>query len=71
MSYSEKLVLVYGMLSIDFDYIIRIMKNFRICEDCYIFMCGIFKIMGREVVVRDNMRFYYFCDGVCLCGNFW
>lgn len=71
LSHSEKLALAYGMLSTDSDHTIRIMKNLRICEDCHIFMCGTSKITGREVVVRDNMRFHHFRDGACSCGNFW
>ncbi|VVA09797.1 PREDICTED: pentatricopeptide repeat-containing [Prunus dulcis] len=28
-------------------------------------------VAGREIVVRDNMRFHHFSNGKCSCGNFW
>ncbi|XP_076955450.1 pentatricopeptide repeat-containing protein At5g44230-like [Bidens hawaiensis] len=69
LGHSEKLALAYGLL-VDCG-IIRIMKNVRICEDCHVVMCGASKISGREIIVRDNMRFHHFCNGVCSCNNFW
>ncbi|GJU50752.1 pentatricopeptide repeat-containing protein, partial [Tanacetum coccineum] len=67
--HSEKLALAYGLL-VDCG-TIRITKNVRICEDCHVVMCGASKITGREIIVRDNMRFHHFRDGVCSCNNFW
>ncbi|XP_071735297.1 pentatricopeptide repeat-containing protein At5g44230-like [Rutidosis leptorrhynchoides] len=67
--HSEKLALAYGLL-VDCG-VIRIVKNVRICEDCHVVMCGASKISGREIIVRDNMRFHHFRDGVCSCNNFW
>ncbi|XP_023754348.1 pentatricopeptide repeat-containing protein At5g44230 isoform X1 [Lactuca sativa] len=67
--HSEKLALAYGLLGD--SRIIRIVKNIRICEDCHVVMCGASKVSGREIVVRDNMRFHHFHDGVCSCNNFW
>lgn len=67
--HSEKLALAYGLL-VDCG-TIRITKNVRICEDCHVVMCGASKISGREIIVRDNMRFHHFRDGVCSCNNFW
>ncbi|KAM6583562.1 hypothetical protein CsatB_010564 [Cannabis sativa] len=71
LNHSEKLALAYGLLSTDVDCTIKIMKNLRICEDCHAFMCGASKITGREIIVRDNMRFHHFHNGTCSCGNFW
>ncbi|KAJ8443655.1 hypothetical protein Cgig2_019637 [Carnegiea gigantea] len=71
MSHSEKLALGFGLLTIDSEDTIRIMKNLRICEDCHIFMCGASMVTGREIIVRDNMRFHHFHNGKCSCGNFW
>ncbi|KAK7848264.1 pentatricopeptide repeat-containing protein [Quercus suber] len=71
MNHSEKLALAYGLLSSDAGCTIKIMKNLRICEDCHAFMCSASQVMGREIVVRDNMRFHHFSDGACSCGNFW
>ncbi|GAB2282784.1 hypothetical protein Dimus_017319 [Dionaea muscipula] len=86
MLHSEKLALAFGLLIADADAaaghghghghgssssIIRIMKNIRICEDCHLFMSGAAQITGRQIVIRDNMRFHHFFDGKCSCGNFW
>ncbi|PON99570.1 DYW domain containing protein [Trema orientale] len=71
MNHSEKLALAYGLLSTDVDCPIKIMKNLRICEDCHEVMCGASKITGREIIIRDNMRFHHFHSGSCSCGNFW
>lgn len=71
MTHSEKLALAYGLLSTDQGISIKIVKNIRICEDCHSFMCGASMIAKREIVVRDNMRFHHFLDGICSCGNFW
>ncbi|KAK9670170.1 hypothetical protein RND81_13G182800 [Saponaria officinalis] len=71
MAHSEKLALAFELLTTESDHTIRIMKNLRICEDCHVFMCGASKITKREIIVRDNMRFHHFHDGVCSCGNFW
>ncbi|CAO2828092.1 unnamed protein product [Amaranthus hypochondriacus] len=71
MLHSEKLALAFELLTTESSHTIRIMKNIRICEDCHIFMCGASQITGREIIVRDNMRFHHFHDGTCTCGNFW
>ncbi|GLT44642.1 hypothetical protein SLA2020_185280 [Shorea laevis] len=71
LTHSEKLALGFGLLITSSDSSIRIMKNLRICEDCHLFICGASQITGREIIVRDNMRFHHFCDGKCSCGNFW
>lgn len=71
MNHSEKLALSYGLLSTDAGCTIKIMKNLRICEDCHAFMCSASQVTGREIVVRDNMRFHHFHHGACSCGNFW
>ncbi|XP_028759632.1 pentatricopeptide repeat-containing protein At5g44230 [Neltuma alba] len=71
MTHSEKLALAYGLLNTDAGSTIKIMKNLRICEDCHVVMCGASKITERKIIVRDNMRFHHFIEGVCSCGNFW
>ncbi|KAJ0965628.1 hypothetical protein J5N97_026766 [Dioscorea zingiberensis] len=67
----EKLALAFGLLTVDSGGIIRIVKNVRICEDCHLVMCLASSSENREIVVRDNMRFHHFKDGVCSCGGFW
>ncbi|KAG5535856.1 hypothetical protein RHGRI_023579 [Rhododendron griersonianum] len=73
MTHSEKLALAFGLLSTSAGCTIRIVKNLRICEDCHSVMCGASQIAGREIVIRDNMRFHHFSDGKCSCAvyNSW
>ncbi|KAG7015321.1 Pentatricopeptide repeat-containing protein, partial [Cucurbita argyrosperma subsp. argyrosperma] len=71
MSHSEKLALAYGLLCTEAGETITIMKNLRICEDCHNVMCAASEITGREIIIRDNMRFHHFHNGTCSCGNFW
>lgn len=71
MNHSEKLALAYALLSGEEGCVIRIVKNLRICEDCHLFMCGASRVCGREIIVRDNLRFHHFRDGSCSCSNFW
>ncbi|KAL5697871.1 hypothetical protein ACHQM5_028976 [Ranunculus cassubicifolius] len=70
-NHSEKLALSFGLLTTPPGSPIRIVKNLRVCEDCHMVMCGASQIMKREIVLRDNMRFHHFKDGVCSCGDFW
>ncbi|XP_047311075.1 pentatricopeptide repeat-containing protein At5g44230-like [Impatiens glandulifera] len=69
--HSEKLALAYGLVSTRKGSTIRIVKNLRICEDCHSVMCFTSRTEGREIVVRDNLRFHRFSGGICSCGGFW
>lgn len=69
--YSEKFVIIYGLIRILEGIIFRVYKNLRICVDCYNVVKLILKVMEREIVVRDNKRFYYFRNGFCFCGDYW
>ncbi|BAT73630.1 hypothetical protein VIGAN_01113800 [Vigna angularis var. angularis] len=71
MSHSEKLALSFGLLSTDAGSTIKIMKNLSICKDFHIVMCGVSRLTGRKIVVRDNTRFHHFFNGACSCRNFW
>ncbi|XP_038874627.1 pentatricopeptide repeat-containing protein At5g44230 [Benincasa hispida] len=71
MGHSEKLALAYALLCTDAGDTIKIMKNLRICEDCHYVMCAASEVTGREIIIRDNMRFHHFHNGTCSCGNFW
>ncbi|KAI6673058.1 hypothetical protein NL676_000964 [Syzygium grande] len=70
MAPSEKLALAFGLMDSSANCPVRIMKNLRICETCHSFMCGVSHIIGREIIVRDNVRFHHFNGGTCSCGNF-
>lgn len=65
--YSEKIVIVFMFISILERLLIRVVKNFRVCVDCYLVIKFVFKVYEREIVVRDRSRFYYFKDGFCFC----
>lgn len=69
MSHSEKQALAYALLvaSEDDGNAIRIVKNLKIAN-CYMFMCGASRVIGREIIVRDNLRFHQFRDGFCSCS---
>lgn len=71
MNHSEKLALAYSLLFREDGSAVRIVKNLRICEDCHLFMCCVSRVTGREIIVRDNLRFHHFRQGSCSCSNFW
>jgi hypothetical protein len=69
--HSEKLAIVFGIISTPPGTTIRVMKNLRVCVDCHTATKFISKIVAREIVVRDVNRFHRFKDGNCSCGDFW
>lgn len=69
--HSERLAIAYGLISTPPRTTLRIMKNLRICGDCHNAIKIMSKIVGRELIVRDNKRFHHFKDGKCSCGDFW
>jgi pentatricopeptide repeat protein len=69
--HSEKLAIVFGMMSLSREKTIRIRKNIRICGDCHTFAKLITKIEQRTIVIRDPIRYHHFLDGVCSCGDYW
>ncbi|KAF8036375.1 hypothetical protein BT93_C2174 [Corymbia citriodora subsp. variegata] len=69
--HSERLAIAYGLISTPPRTTLRIMKNLRICGDCHNAIKIMSKIVGRELIVRDNKRFHHFRDGQCSCGDFW
>ncbi|GAB4831690.1 hypothetical protein Ancab_005703 [Ancistrocladus abbreviatus] len=68
--HSEKLALCYGLISEKMDSCIWIVKNLRICEDCYTFLKLASRVYQMEIVVRDRSRFHYCKDGVCSCNDY-
>ncbi|EYU35808.1 hypothetical protein MIMGU_mgv1a021697mg, partial [Erythranthe guttata] len=69
--HSEKLALVFGLISSPPGQTIRIFKNLRVCEDCHASFKLISEIVDREIVVRDRNRFHTFKDGSCSCRDYW
>ncbi|CAB4318655.1 unnamed protein product [Prunus armeniaca] len=69
--HSERLAIAYGLISTPARQTLRIIKNLRICGDCHNAIKIMSKIVGRELIVRDNKRFHHFKDGKCSCGDYW
>lgn len=69
--HSERLAVAYGLISTPPRTTLRIIKNLRICGDCHNAIKIMSKIVGRELIVRDNKRFHHFKDGKCSCGDYW
>ncbi|KAF8405596.1 hypothetical protein HHK36_010503 [Tetracentron sinense] len=69
--HSEKLAIVFGLMSLSNDKPIRIMKNLRICGDCHVFAKLVAKVEHRTIVIRDPIRYHHFKDGACSCGDYW
>ncbi|GMY36265.1 pentatricopeptide repeat-containing protein At2g15690, mitochondrial-like [Fagus crenata] len=69
--HSERLAIAYGLISTPPRTTLRIIKNLRICGDCHNAIKIMSRIVGRELIVRDNKRFHHFKDGKCSCGDYW
>ncbi|CAI0556951.1 unnamed protein product [Linum tenue] len=69
--HSERLAIAYGLISTPARTTLRIIKNLRICGDCHNAIKIMSRIVGRELIVRDNKRFHHFRDGKCSCGDYW
>ncbi|MQL79702.1 hypothetical protein Taro_012159 [Colocasia esculenta] len=60
--HSEKLAIAFGLARMPEGTTLRIVKNLRVCRDCHTFTKFVSKVYGREVVVRDRLRFHHFRD---------
>ncbi|GMH26196.1 hypothetical protein Nepgr_028039 [Nepenthes gracilis] len=69
--HSERLAIVFGLIFLPPSLTIRVVKNLRVCGDCHNATKYISKIAQREILVRDAVRFHFFKDGACSCGDFW
>ncbi|KOM25097.1 hypothetical protein LR48_Vigan50s001700 [Vigna angularis] len=69
--HSEKLAIVFGIMSCPKEKTIRIWKNLKICGDCHKFAKLIAKLEQQHIVIRDPIRYHHFRDGVCSCGDYW
>ncbi|XP_008778435.3 pentatricopeptide repeat-containing protein At5g66520-like [Phoenix dactylifera] len=69
--HSEKLAIAFGLINTGPRKTIRVVKNLRACEDCHLATKLISKVYGREIIVRDRIRFHHFKDGTCSCGDYW
>ena len=69
--HSEKLAVVFGILSTPNGSPIQVIKNLRICSDCHTFMKFMSNVTLRKIIIRDGNRFHHFRDGSCSCGDYW
>ncbi|RZC82887.1 hypothetical protein C5167_045668 [Papaver somniferum] len=69
--HSEKLAVVFGLISLSPLTPLRVFKNLRVCKDCHNWMKFVSKVSNRTLIVRDLNRFHHFKDGVCSCKDFW
>ncbi|KAH0919767.1 hypothetical protein HID58_027427 [Brassica napus] len=69
--HSERLAIAFGLIFVPAGLPIRVGKNLRVCVDCHIATKHISRVTGREIIVRDAVRFHRFKDGTCSCGDFW
>ncbi|GER56641.1 pentatricopeptide repeat-containing protein [Striga asiatica] len=69
--HSERLAIAYGLICTPARTPLRIIKNLRVCGDCHNFIKIMSRIVGRELIVRDNKRFHHFKDGKCSCNDYW
>ncbi|XP_031121716.1 putative pentatricopeptide repeat-containing protein At1g68930 [Ipomoea triloba] len=69
--HSEKLAIAFGLIFVPPELPIKVVKNLRVCVDCHNATKIISRITGREILVRDAVRFHLFKDGECSCGDFW
>ncbi|KAK6155947.1 hypothetical protein DH2020_010195 [Rehmannia glutinosa] len=70
-SHSERLAIVFGLISTPPGTKLLVTKNLRVCEDCHVAIKLVSKIKEREITVRDVNRYHHFKDGVCSCGDYW
>ncbi|XP_057953537.1 pentatricopeptide repeat-containing protein At5g66520-like [Malania oleifera] len=69
--HSEKLAIAFGLMNTLPGTPIRIVKNLRVCGDCHQATKFISKVYGREIIVRDRIRYHHFNDGLCSCKDYW
>eukprot|EP01018_Ginkgo_biloba_P030280 Gb_21441 [translate_table: standard] len=69
--HSERLAIAFGLINTSPGTPIRITKNLRVCGDCHNVTKFISRIVEREFIVRDAIRFHHFKGGLCSCGDYW
>ncbi|RAL54552.1 hypothetical protein DM860_001680 [Cuscuta australis] len=70
-AHSERIAIAFAIINTPAGTAIRVTKNLRVCVDCHTATKFISKVMGREIIVRDNNRYHHFKDGACSCGDYW
>ena len=68
---SEKLAIVYGIISTTSEMPIRIMMNLWVCTDCHSFIKYTSQLLRREIILRDIHQFHHFKHGHFSCRDYW
>ncbi|KDP40325.1 hypothetical protein JCGZ_02323 [Jatropha curcas] len=71
LDHSERLAIAFGLISTPRNAPIVVFKNLRACKDCHDFAKHVSIVTGREIVVRDSLRFHHFKLGECSCNDYW
>eukprot|EP01083_Nonionella_stella_P197776 726837_1 len=71
LRHSEKLALMYGLLTTPQHYLLVINKNLRICRDCHNFIKLTSAMKNRKIIVSDVNRVHVFQDGKCSCNEYY
>ncbi|KAL6188327.1 hypothetical protein ACLB2K_039720 [Fragaria x ananassa] len=71
IGHSEMLAISFGLISSQTGTTIRVTKNLRVCHNCHASTKAISKMVGREIILKDQKCFHHFKDGYCSCGDFW
>ncbi|KAJ8649502.1 hypothetical protein MRB53_002525 [Persea americana] len=71
LSHTEKLAITYGLINTGNGVPIRVIKNTRVCNDCHMVAKYMSQISGREIFLRDGVRFHHFSGGRCSCNDYW
>lgn len=69
--HSEILAIAFGLSRTPEGTQLRIVKNLRVCMDCHLLTKHVSRAFGREIIVRDRVRFHHFKDGSCSCNDYW
>jgi hypothetical protein len=67
--HSGKLAIAFGPINTAPSNPLRIVKNLRVCGNCYTSTKLISKIVRRPILVRDANCFHHIEDVVCSCAD--
>ncbi|KAL5226184.1 hypothetical protein ABZP36_012823 [Zizania latifolia] len=70
-SHSERLAIVFGLISTPPGTKLLVTKNLRVCEDCHVVIKLISQIVQRDIIIRDVNRYHHFKNGECSCKDYW
>ena len=69
--HGEKLAMDYGLLRTAPGTPIRILKKLCTWEDFHAFAKYVAKVVSRDIILRDTVRFHHIQDGTCTCRDYW